>query len=195
MSFDSLQLPPRLIVDLYEKSLMSPVNPESRPAPDASHKQSEAILPTPDPQRPGHEQSSPLNEAYRFLGSNSRHILIIVDEPEQAFLSDPHLQLLTKMLEACKLHLGDVAIVNNAVKAARIEALRSQLNSQIILLFGVSPADAGMPIAFPPFRLQDYAGARFLYAPGLDEIDQPTEEARLLKSKLWLCLKQIFNIA
>lgn len=195
MSFDSLHLPPRLIADLYENSLVSPGKAATQSASDTTGNQSKANRPAPSSAKPGQEQPFPSNESYRFLGSNARQILIIVHEPDQAFLSDPHLQLLTKMLEACKLHLGDVAIINHAVKAARMELLHSQFNSQIVLLFGVTPAEAGMPIAFPAFRLQDYAGARFLYAPGLDEIDQPTEEARLLKSSLWICLKQIFNIA
>ena len=51
---------------------------------------------------------------YRFLGDNRKKITLIVDSPGDVFLPDRHLSFITKILEACKVNIGDVAIVNHA---------------------------------------------------------------------------------
>jgi len=43
---------------------------------------------------------------------------------------------------------------------------------------------------FPHFQQQKFTGITFLFSPSLNEL----ENDKLLKSKLWICLKQIFNI-
>ena len=62
--------------------------------------------------------------AIRFLGNNKQKVGILVNFPEDVFLPDKHLQFLTKILEACKMNLGDVAILNYANQKAGITELR-----------------------------------------------------------------------
>jgi hypothetical protein len=90
--------------------------------------------------------------------------------------------------------LADVAIVNNAVTPAGIPEVRGQLNPKTTLLFGLEPAALRLPINFPPFKPLDYDGCTYLSAPGLDQLVPNTEESKLLKSKLWVCLKTIFAV-
>lgn len=137
---------------------------------------------------------APGNPDFAVLGNNNRHVLILVNEPGQAFLSDSDLQFLGKMLSACGLNLGDVAIVNHARQAVPLDRLRTRLSPETVILFGVDPVAAGMPIRFPAFKPQPFDGCRFLLSPSLSELNQPSEEGKLLKSKLWLCLKDIFGL-
>lgn len=134
------------------------------------------------------------DSAYKFLGNNRQHIAIIVRFPGEAFLPENHLQLLTKMLGACKLNLGDVAIVNDATQPVKLPVLKEQLSPRCVLLFGVAPDEAGLPLAFPTFKDQEYAGTTYLHTPSLEALNRDTEEGKLLKRKLWECLKKIFNV-
>lgn len=90
--------------------------------------------------------------------------------------------------------MGDVAIVNHASAPVNITALRAQLQPSVILLFGLEPTTIRLPINFPVFKLQPYDQCTYLSAPALDLLVQTSEESKLLKSKLWLCLKSLFEV-
>ena len=139
-------------------------------------------------------QSPDEPKTYKILGNNRRHITIVVHSPGIPFLPDNQLAFLTKILEACQLNIGDVAIVNAAASTVQITALRQQLQPASLLLFGIEPAAIRLPINFPAFRLQPYDQCTFLSAPALDKLVEQSEESRLLKSKLWVCLKTLFNV-
>ena len=98
MSLSNISLPGSVIADLYKDKLVQAGSGEET-APVAINK------------------TATTANNYKFLGNNQQQITIIVDYEQEAFIPDKHLQFLTKMLEACKLNLGDVAIVNHAKKA------------------------------------------------------------------------------
>lgn len=171
MSLNTIQLQGFIVGELYKEMLLA--------APSAA----ETSL-----------QSQPQATSYKILGNHGRKITIIVNSPGSPFLPDKQLSFLTKILEACRLNMGDVAIVNHASAAVNITALRAQLQPSIILLFGLEPPAIRLPINFPVFRLQSYDQCTYLSAPALDLLVQPSEEGKLLKSKLWLCLKSLFDV-
>jgi len=131
---------------------------------------------------------------YKTLGNHRRKITILVNAPGSPFLPDNQLSFLTKILEACRLNMGDVAIVNHASAPVNITDLRAQLQPSVILLFGLEPTTIRLPINFPVFKLQPYDQCTYLSAPGLDLLVKTSDESKLLKSKLWLCLKSLFEV-
>jgi len=98
------------------------------------------------------------------------------------------------MLEACKLNLGDVAIINHQTIPVSFAELNRQLNPKNILLFGLEPITIKLPFTIPEFKIQEFGACHYLYVPSLDELNQDNDAGKLQKSKLWLCLKQMFNI-
>ncbi|MBS1974774.1 MAG: hypothetical protein JST13_10510, partial [Bacteroidetes bacterium] len=130
----------------------------------------------------------------KFLGGNKKNILILVKSSDAVFVDDDQLSFLTKLLEACKLNVGDVAILNNEKEELVINKLKEQLRPKRIILFGNSPGSLKLPIEFPMFKLQQYDGSTYLYAPSLKELDVDTTEGKILKSKLWVCLKNLFEL-
>ena len=175
MSFSDIALPGAVIADLYRTSLVQPG-------------------PLQQDSGPSKVKTEPALNNYKFLGNNHQRITIIVNFQKEAFLSDKQLQFLTKMLEACKLNLGDVAIVNHAKTPVEMEILRQQLSPVYVLLFDVEPIALKLPLNFPQFKEQAFAGISYLYTPSLDLLNQDTEEGKLLKSKLWVCLKKLFKV-
>ncbi len=98
------------------------------------------------------------------------------------------------MLEACRMNMGDVAIVNHAAAPIAIGQLKQQLQPAFVLLFGPTPPDIGLPMDFPLFKIQAYDQCTYLTAPLLADMVVPGEESKLLKTKLWACLKTLFEI-
>ena len=199
-SLNNIELPDILLTELYKDTLISISSLDGasatypRPAAAAAPAvpppaatpalAAAAVIASPAPPATG----------YKFLGNNRRKITILVQSPNTAFLPDDQLTFLTKILEACQMNIGDVAIINHAHTPVVITELRQQLQSSVILLFGVDPIAIRLPIRFPVFKTQAYDGCTYLSAPALEELVPATHEGKLLKSKLWVCLKTLFNV-
>ena len=188
MSLNNIQLQDLVISELYRDNLVASSGPQTPLTAQSS--QLEAPSPTP----PAHGSQLTAQSSYKFLGNNRRKITIVVSSPGIAFLPDDQLNVLTRMLEACKMNVGDVAILNHAAAPVIIAPLKQQLQPEFILLFGPRPPDIGLPMDFPVFKIQAYDQCTYLTAPSLEELVQPGDEGRLLKSKLWVCLKTLFEI-
>lgn len=166
-------------------------SPATTPAAATSASSKPAAAPVPSAITPAPPSPAP---GYKFLGNNRRRITVLVQSPGVAFLPDDQLSFLTRMLEACKMNVGDVAIINQANASVTVTALKEQLQPAVILLFGMEPVDIRLPMNFPPFKLQAYDACTYLCAPSLEELVKPGDESKLLKSKLWVCLKNLFEI-
>jgi len=175
MSLQHMILPLPLIAELYKKISLI--------ADSSSQKKKEEIAP------------SDLVEPLKFLGNNLRKIVIIVRHPEDVFLPEKHLEFLTKILSSCNLNIGDVAIVNDGIKAVDITVVKQQLHPNHILLFGIEPTSLRLPFNFTPFKLQLYAESVYLSVPSLNILNTDSEEGKLLKTKLWVCLKTMFEMS
>jgi len=133
----------------------------------------------------------PEKQPVKFLGNNQKHILIVTSNAAVAFLTDNELVFLTNILAACKLTIADVAIINKEqYTPADYTDVLELLQSKTVILFGVDPLAFGLPINFPHFQLQKFHHYTYLYAPELEEIEQDKN----LKTKLWACLKTLFDI-
>jgi len=181
MDLNHIELPASVIVDLYHSSL---VDNNSTPAKKQAIATAivEKNLPV---------SSTDSGSTWKSLGSNQKNILIIINNKEAVHLPDNELAFLTGILGACKLSLADVAIVNcyNHPEVSYKE-LTSSFKSKIVLLFDMEPASFGLPMSFPHYQIQAFAGSSFLYSPSLKEL----ENDKLEKSKLWVCLKRLFNL-
>lgn len=217
MSLTNINLPGFVIADLYRNSLIQP-SAADRVPPEASAVAQDLPKAMPEGDAlPRRELSPPVIEqqpvvkepvtqpvtitqpvkqeepvTYKTLGNNKQQITVVVNCPNDVYVPEADLQFLTKMLGACKLNMADVAIVNYANAPIAIDRLKTQLQPKSLLLFGVEPVDIQLPISFPSFKEQPYAGTTYLFTPSLSQLNQETEEAKVLKRKLWDCLKRMF---
>lgn len=127
-----------------------------------------------------------------FLGDNAKGVVILVSDANNVYLEDEHLQLLSSILAACKLNLGDVAIVNHLQRPYSYKEIKSLTQARYCLLFNVTTQSLQLPLTFPNYQIQSYDNCTFVAASDLSAMTGASQEAKLEKSKLWLCLKQIF---
>jgi hypothetical protein len=196
MSLSNIKLPGFVIADLYRTSLIQPtaadgyvprqeIQETAEPEPVRVTPQPEPVIETAPPK--------PVDlTPYKILGNNKKQITVVVNYPQDVFVADGDLAFLTKMLDACKLNMADVAIVNHATAAVNIEKVKTQLQPKYVLLFGVEPDVIHLPINFPSFKEQPYAGTTYLFTPALSQLNGDTDIAKGLKKKLWECLKRMF---
>lgn len=166
MSLDNIQLPAFIIQDLFQSSLIDITD----------------ILPV---------KSNKKNKDINFFGGNNQQIVIVVNNIKEEFISPIQLNFLSGILNACKLNLEDVAIVNLAAHTSiNYHQLSEALSCKMVLLFGIMPGAIQLPFVIPEFQKQIHANCLYLSAPSLNEMENNKE----LKKKLWLILKQIFSI-
>lgn len=189
MGLNDIHLPGIIIEEWYKDALI----------PSSNSNCGEIATITPAPIGPA-ESATPTHKqpvttpALKHLGNNRRRITLIVNAPGSPFLPDDQLTVLTRILEACHMTLADVAIVNHAASPATIAEIRQHLQPSTVILFGPEPSAIKLPINFPVFKPIDYDACKFLAAPALERFVPNTEESKLLKSKLWVCLKTIFEV-
>lgn len=172
VNFEKLILPSVSIAGLYSKSLIE--------------KQGEKIAKnTPD--------ENNVDVGYSFLGPNTARVCLLVNLPGDRIVPEKQLTFLTRLLGACKLSMEDVVVLNYYLQPIGVKKLKQQLNPDRIILFGLSPSEIELPVNFPMFMPQTYDATTYLYAPSLTQLNQENEEGKLLKSKLWVCLRQVFQ--
>ncbi|HUR67383.1 MAG TPA: hypothetical protein VMZ03_13615 [Chitinophagaceae bacterium] len=180
MSLNNMDLPATVIADLYQNTLIETGNTVSKQPADTTGATKK---------EPGLRTTT--GSSWSSLGENQKNILIIVKNTETVYLPDNELTFLTGIIGACKLSLADVAVVNlHTYPDASYKELTHFFKSKIVLLFDTEPAAFGLPINFPFYQLQAFAGNTFLYAPSLKEL----ENDKIEKSKLWVSLKRLFNL-
>ncbi|HVW61426.1 MAG TPA: hypothetical protein VHC48_15350 [Puia sp.] len=197
MSINNIQLKDLVVSQLYKDLLLATEHTPAEhvaTAPTPTEQVAAKHTPAATAAVPPAPKPSPAPSGYKTLGNNLRNITIVVHSPGIAFLPDDQLGVLTRMLEACRMNIGDVAIVNHAASPVVIGPLKQQLKPSFVLLFGPAPQTIGLPMDFPVFKIQEYDQCTYLTAPSLEELVRPGDESRLLKSKLWVCLKTLFGI-
>ena len=181
MDLNTIDLPPSVIAELYGNALTETYLVSPDPSLLKSTVPEKTMIPV-QPEKTG---------GWRSLGNNAGNVLVMVNNNEFSFLSDHELRFLTGILTACKLSLEDVALVNlHNNPEATGKQLTGFFKSRIVLLFDIEPAALGLPVNFPQYQLQPFAGTTYLYAPSMEQL----ENDRVEKSKLWVCLKRLFNL-
>ena len=182
MSLNNIQLNPGLLAEMYRNSLVETTDKRQGDKKNtSSHPPHPAAEPAKDTKATG----------WKYLGEYKKNILIIVRYNDVTYMPNEQLNFLTSVLSACKLNLGDVAIFNIANAAsASYKDLQEKFKSRFTILLGLTPEEFQMPLSFPEFQVQPFNNCTFLHTPVLEVL----ETDKVLKSKLWVCLKKMFGM-
>jgi hypothetical protein len=127
---------------------------------------------------------------WKFFGENKKQILFVTDYKSVVHIPDQTLRFLTRILAACNMDLGDIALINfKHYKETLLDERLRFFGPEIVLLFGLDPESFGLPIKFPPFQVQEYNRVRYLFSPPLEQFENNKD----LKQSLWVSLKKIFS--
>ena len=166
MSLDNINLPPLVLQQLFTHTLI-----EAKNNPTVDSKSTE--------------------KPFLTLGNNQKKVLILVESEETLYLPDNQLNFLLGILAACNLTMEDVAILNiKKNPSVNYQRITDELKSEKVFLFGLQPDQIELPVNFPTYQIQKFNNQVYLAAPALSNFHENKAE----KTKLWICLQQIFNI-
>ena len=193
MDLNNINLPASVIADLYHESLVETgeITAKVQPQQPIAKTTKSSTTVDENPIATNAPAEADTIPTWKWLGENNKNILVMVSYDNVVHLPDQQLQFLTNILGACKLSLADVAIVNLPNQPhQQYKEIIAQFKSRVALLFDIEPASFGLPMSFPHYQIQPFASCSFLYAPSLKEL----EDDKVQKSKLWVCLKRLFNV-
>jgi hypothetical protein len=181
MPLNNIRLSAGLVSEMYRNSLVEL---------DEFHETGKENFDSPNEIKKTREDQPVIGD-WKYLGDYKKSILLIVNYPGSAHLPDEQLNFITSFLTPCKLSLGDVAILNIAeAPSPMYKDVQTRFISKVTVLFGLTPAAFSMPVNFPEFQIQALNNCTFLSTPSLETM----ENDKVLKSKLWVCLRKIFGI-
>ena len=160
MSLDNIQLLPKVVAELYKESLVVLKDLQAT------------------------QQSTTATK--NISGQTPARILLITPSPtvesEKTFLD--------KLLTACQIIPEEAKNLNILDHAPDYAAVIETSTPPVILMFGVGPAQIGLPLEFPAYQLQKHHGKTFLSADPLNRLMADPAAKKLL----WACLKKIFGL-
>lgn len=195
MNSEKIILPDFLLADLYKDSLVVIDNeihaPKKRNNRQDTATKEELILVNPVATK---NTDAAVDKPLAYLGNNKKNISIVVSDPIAIHLDDTSLEILSAILSACKLNLADVAIINKYNQEVNNVILKKETTPAVVLLFGVETASIGLPFSIPDYKVQQFDHCSYIQSASLTKMTGSSTAAKLEKSKLWVCLKNLFGI-
>ncbi|MEO8854195.1 MAG: hypothetical protein ABI359_10470 [Ginsengibacter sp.] len=133
-------------------------------------------------------QEKPVSTKTDSLGENLQKIFFLVNDPSCRFLADDEMEMVTKLLSACKLSMADIALVNFHFNPMDYQSISKMFEPKKILLFGVSSTQLDLPFSIPFFQVQSFHEQLYMTAPPLRDLLNNKE----LKKELWISLQKLF---
>ena len=180
-------LPNSVLVNLYKESLVlgvAPVNVDKKAQPSPTTEPENAIIAA---------ENDPI-VPIKFLGEHQKKILVLVQDTSAVHLNERDFDLLTSILNACKLTIADIALINLANKNYSLHQILTQAPSEIVLIFDINPTQLKIKLPtkiYSPILLGE---TQLLFSNNLSNMQGIDQDSKIEKTKLWNALKLIFKL-
>ncbi|MCW3467804.1 hypothetical protein [Chitinophaga nivalis] len=126
----------------------------------------------------------------KYLGENQKNIALFIQNENEAYLNEELFNLLTNILNACKLGMQDVSLLNiSHYPELGFTDWQVALPFTRSVVFGIAPQQLGLS-DIPLYQLVTVNSTTLLFSDELQLIGSD----KLLKAKLWAGLKQLLGI-
>jgi hypothetical protein len=180
-------LPNSVLVNLYKESLVLGVAPANV---DKKAQPSPAIEPETAPITVETEPIAPI----KFLGEHQKKILVLVQDPNAVHLNERDFDLLTSILNACKLTIADIGLINLANKNLSLHQILTQAPSEIVLVFDINPTQLKIKLPTKLYTPILLGATQLLFSNNLSNMQGIDQDSKIEKTKLWNALKLIFKL-
>jgi hypothetical protein len=130
----------------------------------------------------------------KFLGEHQKKILVLVQDPNAVHLNERAFDLLTSILNACKLTIADIALINLANKNFSLHQILSQVPSEFVLIFDINPTQLKIKLPTKLYTPILLGTTHLLFSNNLSTMQGIDTDSKIEKTKLWTALKLIFKL-
>jgi hypothetical protein len=194
-------LPSSVLVSLFKDSLVLPENKINKSIIQeqldslAADQEAFAKKNKVDAPKPAEvEDALELNLPLKYLGDHSKEIVVVVNDPASVYLNEPDFILLTSILNACRLTIADIALINLGNQNATLHQILNTLPSKLVIAFEVDSKTLKIKLPTNFYKLTPLGESNLLFSKSLASMQGTDSSAKQEKAKLWTVLKQIFQL-
>jgi hypothetical protein len=179
---DTLVLPEKEIksVESEEKAIITAIGKEAIATTPANEVVNELKSTTPVP--------------IKYLGDHLKKIIVLVNDENAVHLNETDLGLLSSILNACKLTLADIALINIAQQPLALHEMLITLPSQFVISFDINSTQIKIKLPTTLYKPIVLGDTQILFSNSLQSMQGADQNAKLEKSKLWNALKLLFKL-
>ena len=130
----------------------------------------------------------------KHLGDHHKQILVIVNDPNSVYLNEADFILLTSILNACRLTIADIALVNIGNQETSLHQILETLPSKIIMCFDVESTHLKIKLPNTLYKVNTLGESSLFFSKALSSMQGTGQDAKKEKSSLWLFLKKLFEL-
>ncbi|MBP5999391.1 MAG: hypothetical protein KA534_02950 [Sediminibacterium sp.] len=180
-------LPNSVLVNLYKESLVLgavPENVDKKEVPSPVIEPENAIITA---------ENDPI-APIKFLGEHQKKILVLVQDSSAVHLNERDFDLLTSILNACKLTIADIALINLSNKNFSLHQILEQAPSDFVLIFDINPTQLKIKLPTKLYSPILLGATQLLFCNNLSNMQGIDQDSKVEKMKLWNALKLIFKL-
>ena len=192
MQDQKIILPASVLVSLYKDTL---VLPDGEKKTEIIHKAEEIKEQLPSENIPIEKPKvKKMVGPLKHLGDHHKKILVIVNDPNSVYLNETDFILLTSILNACKLTIADIALVNIGNQETSLHQILESLPSKIIMCFDVESSELKIKLPNTPYKVNELGESVLFFSKALSTMQGTGVEAKQEKGTLWILLKKLFAL-
>lgn len=189
MSKEKTILPAAVIASLYKNSIVQP----TKVAPNEATS-TQPSIPTTSPQKEITITENHTAGPVKYLGEHHKKIMIIVHDSNAVHVNETDFSLLTSILNACKLTIADIALINIAHQQISLHQMLNELPSTLLISFAVDATQLKIKLPTNLYKVTPLGEAHLLFSNSLSSMQGTGVDAKQEKAKLWTVLKKIFEL-
>lgn len=130
----------------------------------------------------------------KSLGEHTKKITVIVNDPNSVHLNEMDFILLTSILNACRLTIADIALINLGKQPVGLHQILQEYPSTLVLSFAVDATALKVKLPNTLYKVSQLGDSHILFSNALSTMQGTGIEAKQEKAKLWTVLKKIFEL-
>ena len=130
----------------------------------------------------------------KSLGEHNKKITVIVNDPNSVHLNETDFILLTSILNACRLTIADIALINIGKQPVGLHQILQEYPSTLLISFAVDATQLKVKLPSTLYKVTQLGETHILFSNALSTMQGTGAEAKQEKAKLWTVLKKIFEL-
>ena len=130
----------------------------------------------------------------KSLGEHNKKITVIVNDPNSVHLNEMDFILLTSILNACRLTIADIALINIGKQPVGLHQILQEYPSTLLISFAVDATQLKVKLPSTLYKVTQLGETHILFSNALSTMQGTGVEAKQEKAKLWTVLKKIFEL-
>lgn len=185
MNIENTQLSAADLVNLYKESLVV--------IEDSPSKSTSSVEPVVEVEKQAIKQEN-WEGPIKSLGEHHKKITVVVNDPNSVHLNESDFILLTSILNACRLTIADIALINLGKQPVGLHQILQEFPSTLLISFAVDATQLKVKLPNNLYKVTQLGDTHILFSNALSTMQGTGAEAKQEKAKLWTVLKKIFEL-